>query len=66
MQGMEITNSWLPTIKNINALPKRLRDYLQGIETICDPAGLIRENTILRELVNNLEKELIEIKKIHT
>jgi hypothetical protein len=57
---MEIIDNWLPTIENINALPEQLRNYIHEIEATCDPAGLVRENTILRDTVNSLEKELIE------
>jgi hypothetical protein len=41
-------------------LPEQLRNYIHEIEATCDPAGLVRENTILRDTVNSLEKELIE------
>lgn len=61
---MEINNNWLPTIEDINALPEQLKNYIHNIESISDPAGLVRENTILRDIVNSLEKEVNENKKV--
>ncbi|MCA9817096.1 MAG: hypothetical protein KC652_18425 [Cyanobacteria bacterium HKST-UBA01] len=40
---------WRPTPANINALPKLIRKYIHDLETLCDPAGIVRENVILRE-----------------
>lgn len=40
---------WRPTPANINALPKLIRNYIHDLETICDPAGMVAENVILRE-----------------
>jgi hypothetical protein len=40
---------WLPTPENINALPDGIRDYVYSLETNCDPAGIIAENTLLRD-----------------
>jgi hypothetical protein len=39
---------WLPTAENINALPEPIRAYIMGLETNADPAGMVRENAILR------------------
>ncbi len=59
---MKLNDNWLPTIENVNTLPERLKNYIHDIESTCDPAGLIRENIILRDIVSSLEKELIENK----
>lgn len=37
------TEEWLPTVKNINRLPKPIRDYIHDLETRCDPAGMVQE-----------------------
>ena len=55
-----IKKNWKPTSENINSLPKPLKDFIHGIESLCDPAGIIRENIILRDIVVSLEKELKE------
>lgn len=52
-----ISVDWLPTTANVNALPKPIRDYIHGLESLCDPAGLVRENAVLRH--DNAEFEFI-------
>lgn len=61
------------TSSEINLLPETLRKYIHDLETNCDPAGIIRENTLLN-LENKmlrckieqmvLDKELSELKEI--
>lgn len=46
---MEMQMNWLPTPENINALPKPVRDYIHALETNCDPAGMVAENTLLKD-----------------
>ncbi len=51
-------NSWQPTPDNINALPEPLRRYVHHLETLSDPAGLVRENALLKQQVDGLLKKL--------
>lgn len=58
---MEINDDWKPTVNNINNLPRGLRKYIHDLETMCDPAGLVQENAMLRDdrdaLLDALQKE---------
>lgn len=45
---------WTPTPANINALPDGVRQYVHDLETLCDPAHIIAENTLLRDEVKML------------
>ena len=54
---------WLPTSANINTLPPPLRAYVQGIETLCDPAGIVAHNTLLQDHVRQLTETLIAATK---
>lgn len=47
--------AWLPNSENINALPVPVREYIMHLETICDPAGLVRENAQLRDTNRGLQ-----------
>jgi hypothetical protein len=47
--------SWIPTAQNINDLPDAVRKYIHDLETICDPAGIVRENAILKDTIKALE-----------
>ena len=40
---LRIKDDWIPTPANINALPEPLRGYIHDLETVCDPAGDMRE-----------------------
>lgn len=40
---MEIPPDWMPTAESVNALPDPLRRYIHELETVCDPAGDVRE-----------------------
>lgn len=44
-----IQPDWTPTAENINALPDPLRLYIHELETVCDPAGDVRELYRLKE-----------------
>jgi hypothetical protein len=46
--------NWLPTAKSINALPEPLRRYIHDMVSNADPAGTVREVTILRDQVQAL------------
>lgn len=54
-QQMMIPSNWLPSSANINALPEPVRQYIASLETIADPTGIVRENTILRDAIAALE-----------
>lgn len=47
---------WQPTPEHINALPAPIRRYIAELETLCDPAGIVRENVMLRDALAALEK----------
>ena len=39
------------TAAEVNALPELIRAYIMQLETMCDPAGLVRENAQLKDVV---------------
>jgi hypothetical protein len=40
---------WRPTSAAINALPEPLRRFIHDLETQSDPAGMVRENVLVKE-----------------
>lgn len=40
-----------PTPENVNALPAGIRDYIHSLSTLCDPAGMVAENTLLKDQI---------------
>ena len=44
-----------PPKAEFDALPPRWRRYVCDLETIADPAGMVRENAMLRDRVEQLE-----------
>lgn len=52
----EARKGWLPSAESVNALPVPVRDYIHALETRCDPAGLVAENTILKDTCEGLQK----------
>ncbi|MGH9821655.1 MAG: hypothetical protein ACREDR_00130 [Blastocatellia bacterium] len=60
---MEVGPDWLPTLKAINALPDPLRKYVRELETQLDPAGILRENAILRAHLKALNAKIAELKR---
>lgn len=44
------------TAAEVNAMPERVRKYIQDIETMCDPQFIMQENWRLRE-----ENEALQI-----
>ena len=54
-QAQEQYLSWKPTAENINALPIPLFEYVCHIETLCDPAGMVAENTLLKDQTKQLD-----------
>jgi hypothetical protein len=55
-----IDEAWLPTPANINALPEPVRRYVHSLETLSDPAGLLRDNAVLKEQIAALMRKLEE------
>ena len=37
---------WQPTPEAVNELPEPLRRYIHRLESLSDPAGLVRENVL--------------------
>jgi hypothetical protein len=60
---VNIPDNWLPTSENINALPEPLRKLIHDLHTNCDPAGLVRENALLRDRLEQLEELIKEIQE---
>jgi len=60
---IEILDNWLPTAANINALPKPLRNYIYGLETNADPAGMVAENALLKDQTRQLDAMIARLKK---
>lgn len=56
-----ISSDWTPTGVNIGALPEPLRRYIMYLETNADPAGMVRENVMLRDENLALHKLLEEM-----
>ncbi len=54
----EQLDAFIPDSAHINALPEPIRRYIHDLETQCDPAGLVRENTIARDTIRSLEQQV--------
>lgn len=52
---------WLPTADAINALPADLRTYVHDLQTMCDPAGLVAENALLRDTNLALQLTIVRL-----
>lgn len=50
------SEAWLPTAENVNKLPDGLRQYVHALEALCDPSGIVRENTMLKDCNTGLQK----------
>lgn len=59
---LEQYENWIPTSEEIDKLPEPIRDYIHGLETNADPSGMIRENTIAKDIIASLEKEVRNLK----
>ena len=60
---MDIPDDWLPTADNINALPDPLRNFVANLETNADPAGMVAENTLLKDQTRQLDAHIACLKK---
>lgn len=56
-----MTEDWLPTPENVNALPEPVRRYVHDVVARCDPAGLVQENAVLKDTVAALTKRVEEL-----
>lgn len=54
----ELDELWVPSAVNVNALPEPIRRYVHDLETRCDPAGDVRELTIARDTIRQLDAAL--------
>jgi len=54
---------WKPTPDNINALPEPIRNYIHDLVSNCNPAGMVAENTLLRDQLKQMQKKIEELKK---
>jgi hypothetical protein len=50
-QRLEELENFIPTVDQINALPKGLRKYVHNLETICDHTGIVAENMVVKDLL---------------
>lgn len=60
LEKFEISEDWLPTPENINALPEPVRKYIHDIETNTDPAHLVQENVLIKDTCKMLVLKLEE------
>ncbi len=56
-------HGWIPTAKNVNSLPTPLFDYIAGLETLCDPAGIVAENALLKDQTKQLDAFISTLKE---
>ena len=61
-QAQEQYLSWKPTAENINTLPKPLFEYIYHLETMADPAGMVAENTLLKDQTKQLDAMIGRLK----
>lgn len=54
-----IAVNWKPTVDNINSLPDPLRGYIHDLVANSDPSGIVRENIILRDLIQSIDIDLL-------
>jgi hypothetical protein len=54
---------WAPTAENINTLPAPIRDYIHQLETNADPAGIVRENTLAKDISRALCTEITSLRQ---
>ena len=54
-------SNWLPTAKNINALPEPIKHYLYLLETRADPALTERDLILMKDENDHLRLKLAEM-----
>lgn len=60
---MNIADDWTPTADNVNALPMPVRRYIHDLETNADPAGMVAENTLIKDLCRQLDAKIAQLKE---
>ena len=55
-------DDWTPIAENINALPEPIREYIYHLETNADPAGMVAENTLLKDQTKQLDAMIGRLK----
>jgi hypothetical protein len=60
-ETIHIQRDWTPSKENLNALPAPLFCYIHDLQTECDPAGMIRENVLLKDENHSLRLKLQEL-----
>jgi hypothetical protein len=55
-----MSENWLPTAENINALPEPIRAYIHDLEMRGDPAGDVRARILAEDTVRALLAKLAE------
>lgn len=56
---LRVVTNFRPTPDCINRLPDALRDYIHQLETICNPAGLVQDNVVLRDQNEQLQAMIL-------
>lgn len=56
---INISDNWLPTSENINALPRPLRDFIMRLHANTDPAGELRR-AMIAEMERDALRKMIE------
>jgi len=60
---VNITDDWTPTADNVNALPTPLRKYIHNLETNVDPACMVAENALIKDLCRQLDAKIAQLKE---
>ena len=60
LQKNKVSEDWLPTPENINALPEPVKKFIYHIETNTDPAHIVRENILIKDTCKALVLKLEE------
>lgn len=58
-----MSDGWLPSSDNLNALPEPLRKYVHDLETRCDPAGDVARLALTQDENRRLRAEHVELKR---
>lgn len=56
-------DGWLPTSENINNLPVGIKNFIHDIQTLCDPAGMVIENALLRDQLKECHDYIVLLKR---
>lgn len=56
-------DGWLPTSENVNNLPVGVKNFIHDLETVCDPAGMVIENALLRDQLKECHDYITLLKR---